>query len=448
MVYRIIIWIFLFLLPLHGFLVTVFQCKFGINTDFLRFWKELVVLGLLITLSARVLLHEKFSLKKIYKDNYLLWTVTAFTLCSLWYIYFPFFEIKAASILGFRYDVLFLFALLIGLYLPQGQKDYSFYLRMIFISTFGILIVFLPWYVFGDIAKTVELFGYSPEVSTYTANSCLSFSQNVDGHHRFQATFGGPIRFSVFITIVYILFTGYILARKTLSRNEKIILIWGYGALVLPSIFFSYSKTSALWFLFGVGLFTFLVRKFVFGKKVTKKFLGYLGAALSLPLLVIVILKWELFLHLGAVLNRLENLSKSVEMFFYNPIGYGLWIAGPASQIGNSIESAGNWQIATSSVAKVHRFLPENWYVQILLEQGIVGLALFMSIIILIGVKLWGKMKSHKDYMSVALFSAYASLCFMGLFTHVFEEAATSYALFFLIGIYLSDTLHSHVHKK
>jgi len=56
-------------------------------------------------------------------------------------------------------------------------------------------------------------------------------------------------------------------------------------------------------------------------------------------------------------------------MFFYNPIGYGLGIAGPASQIGSSIESAGNWQIATSTATTTHRFLPENWYVQIALEQ-------------------------------------------------------------------------------
>jgi len=90
------------------------------------------------------------------------------------------------------------------------------------------------------------------------------------------------------------------------------------------------------------------------------------------PIALVALLKWELFLHLGAVINRLENLSKSIEMFFYNPIGYGLGIAGPASQIGNSIESAGNWQIATSTTHTIHKFLPENWYVQILLEQGII----------------------------------------------------------------------------
>jgi hypothetical protein len=61
---------------------------------------------------------------------------------------------------------------------------------MLFLSTFGVLIIFLPWYLFGDISALASMFGYSPEVSTYTANTCISFAQNVDGQHRFQGTFG------------------------------------------------------------------------------------------------------------------------------------------------------------------------------------------------------------------------------------------------------------------
>jgi len=74
----------------------------------------------------------------------------------------------------------------------------------------------------------------------------------------------------------------------------------------------------------------------------------------------------------------------SVEMFLYNPFGYGLGIAGPASQIGNSIESAGDWIIATNTTQTVHRFLPENWFVQVLLEQGIIGFALFAALFMVI----------------------------------------------------------------
>jgi hypothetical protein len=40
-----------------------------------------------------------WSLKKLYHKNTLLGLTTAFIVCSALYLYFPFFEIKAASVL-------------------------------------------------------------------------------------------------------------------------------------------------------------------------------------------------------------------------------------------------------------------------------------------------------------------------------------------------------------
>jgi len=70
--------------------------------------------------------------------------------------------------------------------------------------------IFLVWYSFFDIATTTTFFGFSSAVSTFHPESCLAFAQNVAGHHRLQATFGGPIRFSVFVVITYILSLGFI----------------------------------------------------------------------------------------------------------------------------------------------------------------------------------------------------------------------------------------------
>jgi O-antigen ligase len=142
---------------------------------------------------------------------------------------------------------------------------------------------------------------------------------------------------------------------------------------------------------------------------------------------------------MGAMINRLDNLWTSVEMFFYNPIGYGLGIAGPASQIGNSIESAGSWQVATASALTVHKFLPENWYVQIALEQGIIGVSLFIALLIYIGFRLISVLRVKRDFLTVGILTAYFALCFMALFTHAFEEAASSYILFFFIGLTLAS---------
>jgi O-antigen ligase len=436
-----ILWLFIFLLPLHAFLITVFKCKYDINVDILRFWKEIILIFLVVFLFFTQYKKSNYSLKKIYHKNTLLGLTTAFIICSAVYIYFPFFELKAASVLWFRYDTFFLIAMIVWLY-AWVQWELRYFLKTLFLSTFWILIIFLPWYLFGDISALSSTFGYSPEVSTYTANQCISFAQNVDGQHRFQGTFGGPIRFSVFLTIVWSLFAGWLFSTARFNRKQQYLLLWGFATLILPAIFFSYSKTSMLWALFAIACFTFLSYKYIYERKITRKFYAALAWITLTPLALVALLKWELFLHLWAVINRLDNLSKSLEMFFYNPIGYGLGIAGPASQIGKSIESAGNWQIAAASVLSIHRFLPENWYVQILLEQGIVGFTLFMSLILLIWYRLMNLVKAKKDFLSVGLTTAYFSLCFMALFTHAFEEAATSYILFLFIGIVLAESMH------
>lgn len=199
---------------------------------------------------------------------------------------------------------------------------------------------------------------------------------------------------------------------------------------------------------FALAIFCVLTYKYVYRRKITSRFYTLLAGVTLTPLVLVALFKAELFLHIGAMVNRLENLSKSLEMFFYNPIGYGLGIAGPASQIGNSIESAGNWQIATSTTQTVHRFLPENWYVQILLEQGIIGFFIFMALLFLIGYRLLERLKKHRDFITVGVTTAYFALCFMSLFTHGFEEAATSYMLFLFIGILLSESMAQERHLK
>lgn len=445
-----ILTVLIFLLPFHALVITILKCKYAVNTDLLRFWKELIILWVLSTIFLKVYKHYNWSFKKILERNTLVWLTLSFILCSAFYIYFPFMEIKVASFLGFRYDVFFFLTLLIGLY-SWLVWEIRYFIKTLCVATFGILVLFLPWYLFGDISALASLFGYSAEVSTYTANACISFAQNVEGQHRFQGTFGGPIRFSVFLTIVGSLFTWWLLSSERFTKKYKITLWIWFMALILPAIFFSYSKTSMLWVLFAGAIFALLTYKYHFRKKITRNFYLTLWGITTLPIILVALLKWELFLHLWSVLNRLDNLGRSFEMFWYNPFGYGLGIAGPASQIGNSIESAWNWTIATNTVSRVYKFLPENWYVQILLEQWIIGFALFMSLMLLIGYRLLDLVKRKRDYLSVGITTAYFALCFMALFTHAFEEAATSYILFFLIGLVLAESMtleKTHTKKK
>lgn len=116
-----------------------------------------------------------------------------------------------------------------------------------------------------------------------------------------------------------------------------------------------------LGFLFGAALFAYYVWTIKWKKPLTNTFLGYLGVAIMLPVVYLATFKADLFLHPEAVLGRTDNLAISFEMFYYNPFGYGLGIAGPATQLATS----GDRNLSDG----VTKFLPENWYVQILLEQ-------------------------------------------------------------------------------
>jgi len=249
-----IIWVLIFLLPLHAFLVTVLKCKYGFDTNYMRFWKEIVVVTLALLVFFRAYAWHGYSLQKMLYKNTLFGLTLAFIGCTAIYIYFPFFELKPASVLGFRYDAFFFITFLIGLY-SWLVWEIRYFLKMLFLSTFGLLTVFLPWYLFWDISALASMFGYSSEVSTYTANQCISFAQNVDGEHRFQASFGWPIRMSVFLTIVWSLFTGWCLSSTRFNKKQQYWLLAWFGMLIIPAIFFSYSKTSILGAMFAVAIF-------------------------------------------------------------------------------------------------------------------------------------------------------------------------------------------------
>jgi len=428
---KYLIQVFVFLLPFHAILVTYLKCKAWIDTDILRFWKEIIIIFLIFIVCIKILFNHKFKLSEIYKNNYLLGLTTIFTLTSFIYIFLPYFNPSLSGFLGFKYDVFFLFAFIIWLYLTSIKNNFDSILKSLFLSISIILIIFLPWYLFWDIKESTNLIWFSDKPSTYEANSCISFSQNVTGwHNRFQWSFWDPIRFSVFLVIFYFIYIWFVLHKELNNKFLRNILLIIPSVLVLTSIFYAYTKTSILWLLFWSLIFIYLVRKIKYKKELSKKFIINSTLIISSILWFILYIKRDLFLHPEAILWRLENLVISIDMFFYNPFWYWLWIAGPATQLATSAD----WALSSW----VRKFLPENWYVQILLEQSLLWLAIFVWLLSVIWVYLYRIVKLKKDYLSISIFVSYITILFMANFTHVFEESATSYILFMLIWAYIA----------
>ena len=430
---------FAFFLPLHALMVTALKCRFWANTDVFRFWKEFTVIGLLFWAVYSVWKRYKWDYKKFFEGNYLVGLTVFFAIVSFIYIYFPYFKPWLHSYLGFKYDVFFLFAMVAGFSLMSVRNNIDNILKAVFASTALILIVFVPWYLFFDISAISWVFGYSSEVSTYTANSCISFSQNVEWHHRFQWTFGWPIRFSVFLTVWLFIYIWFILDKK-FAKQKASLLIALPTLFVFISVFFSYSKTSILGLFVWIVIFFALIRKYVFKADLSEKqvrVIKFFPLVLIFTASALVFIKRDLFTHLGSMINRLDNLERAIWMFFYNPIGYGVGSAWPATQLWDSVEWY-TFKWAVNSV-EVFKYLPENWYVQILIEQSLIGLSLFVGILIVIGYYLFQIMKKRKTYLSIAMFTSFSTLCFMANFTHAFEETATSYLFFLIIWAYIAN---------
>ncbi len=427
---KYLLYLYVFILPFHAVIVTFLQCRLKLDVQLVRFWKELWILWLLSIVVWNVLYRNKFDLKAIYKDNELLKYITFFAITSFFYIFFPYFKMDASNVLGFRYDVFFLFAFVVWMYLLTLRNNFDWFLKALFSSIGLMLLIFLPWYIFWDISSMSEFLGYSKEVSTYKANSCLAFAQNVKWwHHRLQWSFWDPIRFSVFLVVFYFIFIWRVLHNHL---NEKInrffICLWA-SLIVAISVFFSYTKTSLLWLMFGLSLFVFLAYKYKYKKQITQNQILISWSVVWILWMVFIYIKRALFLHPEAVLWRMENLITSWKMFFYNPLGYGLWVAWPASQLATST----NKFLSSGS----HLFLPENWYVQILLEQWILWLAFFLLIIYYIWKNLFHIVKVKRDFLSIWIFTSFITILFMANFTHIFEEAATSYVLFMIMWAYI-----------
>lgn len=427
---KFLILIFVFFLPFHAVIITFLKCKIWINTDILRFWKEWIIIFLLFLTFLKILLKQKKDILKFLLNEKPLFISLIFTLISFLYIFLPDFKITIAKLLWFKYDVFFIFCLIIWLYLFLLQKYFNLILKTLFVSTLLILWIFLPWYLFWNIWKTSEIIWYSKEVSTYKANSCIPFAQNITWwNHRMQWSFWDPIRFWVFLVIVYFILLWFFLDKINLKKDNKIFFLTSISIIFITSIYFSYTKTTIIWFIFWFFIFWLLYFTYIKNIKINKKYILILILWIFLVLSNFIYIKKDLFLHPKSLSERTTNLITWSKMIINNPFWYWLWITWPASQLATSNdEKLNRW---------VKKFLVENWYLQILLESWIFGFSAFIFLLFTIFKTLLNIIKAKKDILWVGILTSFSSILLMWNFTHIFEERRTSFLLFLIIWLYI-----------
>lgn len=377
--------------------------QLGLAVQILAAWREIIVVIICLTVALEFLRDKKFP-----KFDLLDALIIGYTLLAL--LFFPLHTGLAEAkqwLYGFRFDVLpFVFFLFLRHADAALGARRGLLVRVALISSAVVLIfgiaqaVFLPHDFLMNFGYSNYLGGYRPDV----AISACQQLEHTDLVCRAVSVFAGPTRYGTYLLLIAGLLLPYMI-----KKSSHRLLTIGMFTLTFANVLLTFSRS--IWigaFVTLVVLFMWLVRRRM---KITIALAGvavfFLGG-LFLSLNVedsahrnISLFK-SLFIRDISTNEHIAYLKEGLNLAAAHPLGMGLGTVGPAS---------------------VHftKLLTENWYLQIALEMGVLGLVLFCAILVVISKKLLKK----KNWVSRGLFLSLLGISVAGLFTHSFEETTT-----------------------
>ncbi len=123
----------------------------------------------------------------------------------------------------------------------------------------------------------------------------------------------------------------------------------------------------------------------------------------------------------GSDAGRKSSQENAISFVRARPLGHGLGSAGPASQHAGA------------------GLVTENWYLQIAVELGVVGLVMFLVFIGLCIFELGQKIRQKPDSVRIALLGVILGLSVTNLFLHSWADATLGLIIFILLGIELGQ---------
>ncbi len=280
-----------------------------------------------------------------------------------------------------------------------------------------VMVKFILW------EEILSLFGFSIEVAQFWFAWGIPIYQWVEASwiRRFQWILDSPLAMWYYL----ILFTGLF----TYLNKKNIdfwILLWIWFLFVL--IFLTYSRAAMLWVVVWIFLLVLFSAKVLFKKY--KKSLIYI---LIIGIISILGLSYifqdkihNVFLRDGSTSGHLTRMTTWINRFIEKPLGSWLATSGPAYR--NIYE----WE---TSLETDRYYIPESWFVQILVEWGFVYFTLFLLILLNI---LFNFYKNNHRYIWVM----FIWILIMNLFLHVFEYTYITILLFLFLGLfYKSENL-------
>ncbi|HSH31383.1 MAG TPA: O-antigen ligase family protein [Candidatus Saccharimonadales bacterium] len=394
-------------MPFHAFLVVWFGTLLG-QQALWQAWKEVLILAMLVTLLAVPRRYPE--LLRIARRPLNL-VVLAYMILSLLVSLAGGGVTTAAFWFGVKTNLVFLGLFLLAQTVASARLERCLsriiIITAIIVSGFGFLqVVALPpdWLAnFGYGSDTIEPFRLvDPAVPAI----------------RILSTLGGPNQLGSFLLLPIGLLVWLIL------RRRQWILIVPL-ALSLFTLFHSYARAAWIGAAVAVAIVMLvsLPRKLALGLAAVGLLLGIVGGRFALSQ-IDQRSQLQFYLLHGQVLDgevrgsddgRLEALTQGLEEAKQHPLGEGLGSAGPAS--------------FRSDKALV----TENYYLQLAIEAGLTGLALFIGLSALLARELWRR--RHSSDLAVPLLGALAGISLINLVLHGWTDSSTALVFWATAGV-------------
>ncbi len=400
--------IILIVMPFHAFL-SIVTAQFLSTGALLQSWKEVLVL-LLVGVWALWCISKRQLLLKLNDVNIVFLLIIGLSLLVTLFVH----PDKTAVLFGIKTNIVAIVLFLIA----QAPFDKKQFIRK------NIL-----WLVIGPAILVTALalaqsfiippswlikIGYNLTTinPTQIIDSALKF-------YRAFSTLGGPNQLGAYLIVPISFAIVYAI------RNKQIWL--GFIALLLgTALFVTYSRSAWVGALAAVitALIIVLKGKLRVGFLLALVGIAFVGA-LYLPrvltgpnsTLQYILLHGRVLERVleGSDVDRLESFTNTTDMIVKQPFGHGLGSAGPAS-----------FKAQTPVI-------PENWYLQIAYETGVIGLILY---IIAFGLLLGDFLRNRKDPLAASLFAATVGILVANLFLHAWADSTLALVVFCLYGLY------------
>lgn len=433
------------LLPLHALLVTV-GTKMIVGPGHapltaLSMWKE----GMVLVLCALVVLEWIFgeNQKSEIRNNFQVpniaidWLDTCIIglfIIAL-FLFYPPSSILHPPLLGFKYTLFPLLTFTILRRVPWSEefleRTQQILLGMgVIVALYGIFTFFLPMRFFVWL-------GYSDLHSLYLPGEPLAAFQQIgeSGLRRIQSTFSGPNQMGVWLLIPL----GILFMR--MSNGKRGLLEYWVIGILGTALVMTFSR--AAWVGALVMMYLAMYRTSYIERWVVQR----MAPAVFVCALFLLFLFPNILLRSASTLDHIRRPMEAVRVMMEYPLGLGLGSAGPAT---NRLSDPCVYLVAgaEASWVKDHPdlcvfvgdtqvqpqkpchcpFLPENWYLQVGVELGVIGFIIFVFLIVTVTYAL--------RPTSYALFS-FLGVSVAALFLHAWEDSAVAYTVWLLLAAIL-----------